>query len=295
MRPVVITTLALPNGVTNEVYSAKLTVDGGTSPYAWSIADGSLPPGLTLADGAISGTPTTTGTFNFAVEVSDDGTPVLSASNSLSITIVRPVVITTLALPNGVTNEVYSAKLTADGGTSPYAWSLTDGSLPPGLTLADGAISGTPTTTGAFNFVVQVSDGGTPVLSASNSLSIIVRPVVITTLALPNGITNEAYSAKLTAAGGTLPYAWSLTDGSLPPGLTLADGAISGTPTRTGSFNFAVEVSDDGTPVLSASNSLSITIVRPVIITTLALPNGVTNEVYSATLTAAGGTSPYAS
>ena len=126
---------------------------------------------MTLADGAISGTPTTTGTFNFAVEVSDDGTPVLSASNSLSITIVRPVVITTLALPNGVTNEVYSAKLTADGGTSPYAWSLTDGSLPPGLTLADGAISGMPTTTGTFNFAVEVSDDSTPVLSASNSLS----------------------------------------------------------------------------------------------------------------------------
>ena len=264
-------------------------------PYAWSLTDGSLPPGLTLADGAISGTSTTTGTFNFVVQVSDGSMPVLSASNSLSITIVRPVVITTLALPDGVTNAVYSATLTAAGGTLPYAWSLTDGSLPPGLTLADGAISGTPTTTGTFNFVVQVSDGGTPVLSASNSLSVtIVWPVVITTLALPNGVTNAVYSATLTAAGGTSPYSWSLTDGSLPPGLTLADGAISGTPTTTGTFNFAVEASDSGEPALSASNSLSITVVQPVAITTLALPNGVTNEVYSAKLTADGGTLPYA-
>ena len=66
----------------------------------------------------------------------------------------RPVAITTLALPNGVTNAVYSATLTADGGTLPYTWSRTSGSLPPGLTLSgDGVISGTPTTTGTFNFV----------------------------------------------------------------------------------------------------------------------------------------------
>ena len=250
---------------------------------------------MTLADGAISGTPTTTGTFNFAVEASNDGEPALSASNSLSITVVQPVAITTLALPNGVTNAVYSMTLTAAGGSLPYTWSKTSGSLPPGLELSGGVISGTPTTTGTFNFVVQVSDGGTPVLSASNSLSVtIVRPVAITTLALPNGVTNEVYSAKLTAAGGTLPYAWSLTDGSLPPGLTLADGAISGTPTTTGTFNFAVEASDSGEPALECEQLPNIAVVQPVAITTLALPNGVTNAVYSATLTAAGGTSPYA-
>ena len=65
-----------------------------------------------------------------------------------------------------------------------------------------------------------------------------MRPVAITTLALPNGVTNEVYSATLTAAGGTSPYAWSLTDGSLPPGLTLADGAIERDTDYDGDFQF---------------------------------------------------------
>ena len=46
--------------------------------------------------------------------------------------------------------------------------------------------------------------------------------VSITTTSLLNGVTNVVYSTTLTAAGGTLPYAWSLTGGSLPPGLTLS-------------------------------------------------------------------------
>ena len=253
---------------------------------------------MELSGGVISGTPTTTGTFNFVVQVSDGGTPVLSASNSLSVTIVRTVAITTLALPNGVTNEVYSMTLTAAGGSLRYTWSKATGSLPPGLELSgEGVISGTPTTTGTFNFVVQVSDGGTPVLSASNSLSItIVRTIAITTLALPNGVTNEVYSMTLTAAGGSLPYTWSKATGSLPPGLELSgEGVISGTPTTTGTFlQFRRPGKRWRYACLEREQLLEHSpIVRTIAITTLALPNGVTNEVYSAKLTADGGSLPY--
>lgn len=57
-------------------YLATLHAAGGTSPYSWSVAAGSLPAGLTLsADGAISGTPGTQGTASFTVQVADSSTP----------------------------------------------------------------------------------------------------------------------------------------------------------------------------------------------------------------------------
>ena len=49
-------------------------------------------------------------------------------------------------LPDGVECIAYSAPMVVDGGTAPFTWSTTSGSLPPGLTLAaDGSITGTPT------------------------------------------------------------------------------------------------------------------------------------------------------
>ena len=298
VQPISITTLSLPNGVKNMAYTGTLTAAGGTSPYTWSIANGALPPGLTLSGGTIAGTPTTTGTFNFVAQVSDVGNPPLSTTQSLRIVIVEPISITTLALLDGVVNVAYTETLTAAGGTPSYTWSMADGSLPTGLTLdaVRGVIAGTTSVTGTFNFVVRVSDAGAPPLNATQSLRIvIVQPVSIPTLALPNGVINVAYTGTLTAAGGASPYTWSITNGSLPPGLTLdpAKGVITGTSGVTGKFDFVAQVSDAGNPKQTATKSLSITIAPPISITTLALPDGVINVAYTGTLTAAGGTLPY--
>ena len=64
----------LPNGTECTTYSANIfSVEGGTAPFTWSVSAGTLPPGLTLAPstGAITGTPTAAGTFNFTVTVVD--------------------------------------------------------------------------------------------------------------------------------------------------------------------------------------------------------------------------------
>jgi hypothetical protein len=85
--PLVVTTTSMPTATVSVAYSATLLATGGTTPYAWSIASGSLAGGLSLntVSGAITGAPTNTGTFTFTVRVSDTGSPQPIASNALSI------------------------------------------------------------------------------------------------------------------------------------------------------------------------------------------------------------------
>jgi hypothetical protein len=314
-----ITTTSLPGGTTGVAYGAPVAVTGGTGPYAWSLYQpgtyGDLPPGLSLdaATGVISGTPTTQGSWNFTVQVSDASLPMQTTHASLTINVnyASILTITTTSLPGGTTGVAYSAPVSASGGTGPYAWSLyqpgTYGDLPPGLSLnaSTGVISGTPTTQGSWNFTVQVSDASLPMQTTYASLTIDVSYasiLTITTTSLPDGTTGVAYSAPVSATGGTGPYAWSLylpgTYGSLPPGLSLeaATGVISGTPTTQGSWNFTVQVSDASLPVQTTYASLTINVnyASLLTITTTSLPDGATGVAYSAPVSATGGTVPYA-
>jgi phosphatidylinositol-3-phosphatase len=86
--PLKITTTSLPNGQVQVAYSATLQATGGTTPYTWSVASGSLPAGLSLGSrsGAISGTPTTAGQASFTVQVADSAANKASAGFSIDIT-----------------------------------------------------------------------------------------------------------------------------------------------------------------------------------------------------------------
>jgi len=111
----------------------------------------------------------------------------LAADYKWSFTTVAPatLVVTTQSLLAGTTNVPYSATLAANGGTSPYIWSLSGGSLPTGLALSTaGVISGTPAATGTFNFTVKVTDSGTPAQTATQALSISIAAAGSTSYSL---------------------------------------------------------------------------------------------------------------
>ena len=89
--PLTITTTSLPAGTVGQPYSAPVAATGGTTTYTWSIAPGTLPPGLTLnaSTGTISGTPTKPGNSSFTISVSDSSPTKQTATQALSIKILK--------------------------------------------------------------------------------------------------------------------------------------------------------------------------------------------------------------
>ena len=287
----------LPPGSAGAAYSQTLTATGGSPPYSWSVASGSLPAGLSLnqSTGKIAGTPTSSGTFQFSVHVSDGLSA--SATKAFSITILAtPLTVSPDTLPDATAGLLYSVPLTVSGGTAPYTWLLVGGALPPGILLgpSTGIIRGAPSATGTFPFTIQVSDS----LSGASfkNLSITVRgsSVAISTTTLANAQLGVSYNQTLSANGGLAPYQWSISNGSLPPGLSLnpATGVISGAPTTAGNYSFLAQFTDNGGN--SATQQLSITVTTVLSITSSsALPAGAVNAQYSQTLSATGGVLPY--
>jgi len=202
--------------------------------------------------------------------------------------------ITTSSLAAGTVDTGYAQTVAGSGGTTPYDWAISSGSLPAGLQLdsTTGEISGVPTTAGTSTFTVRLTDADS--YSATRSLSItIAAPVSVTTASLPGGTTGTSYSQTVAATGGTGSYTWAITSGSLPGGLSLtaSSGRISGTPNSAGTFSFTIRATD--TAGRTATKDLSITVITPVSVSTSSLPAGTVSASYSQTLAATGGAAPY--
>ena len=124
------------------------------------------------------------------------------------------------------------------------------------LTIPDGSSLTVPVgTTLTNNGTVTTEEGGTLTGNITNA------PPKITTESLDEGTVNAAYNQTLAADNN--PTSWSVTNGTLPDGLTLnSDGTITGTPSAVGSSTFTVTATND-----SGSDSKKFTLtINPALV-----------------------------
>ena len=277
--PLSITSATPPSGTLNTAYSAfQLTASGGKAPYTWSwTANGgeSLPPGLTLANGVISGMPTQAGTYDLTVTVADSQSPAAKSSMPYTISIFDPKLLTITSTPpsgtalapygtrhtvflRGIRITYFAFQLSASGGSGNYSFSSS--ALPPGLSccshffgtrflplLVRNIIWGTPTKPGTYQSSLTVTDS-TNSAQTTTQFTIVINnppPPVVNDSLLPIGTLNSPYAPfTFTASQGLPPFTWS-ESGALPTGVTLAsNGSLSGTPTVAGSFPITVTAQD---------------------------------------------------
>ncbi|NOT62858.1 MAG: hypothetical protein HOP19_21830, partial [Acidobacteria bacterium] len=299
--------VSLPNGTVGFAYNNPVSASGGTGLYMFSVTSGTPPTGLTLnSDGTWSGTTTSAMTFNFTVTATDAFG--CTGSQAYSVTIAACPALTFGALANGTIAVAYSQNT---GPTSGYSYTVSFGSLPPGLMLnaAAGVISGTPTTAGIFNFKISATGCSTtgeqaytvqivcPTITLSSMPVGTLIPVSSPPrLALPFGNAGVNYSVDIDAAAspsGMPSFTFTLVAGALPSGFSLsaATGVISGKTNFVGFSNFTVRATGSGGCFGQQAYQLetkcpTITLACPMCSSPGVLPNGVISTAYNKSLAA---------
>jgi hypothetical protein len=305
--PQIITDCPLPEGLEKLKYpNVGIYAQNGKKPYKWSISAGTLPPGLVLENtsysvGFIKGTPTTRGNFTFTLKVTDSNG--MSATKNCSITIrPAPEIIIKPIFKCARVGESACEQIEAFGGDLPYKWKAQG--LPTGLSIDQntGKICGNFTAPGNFTIPVTVTEASGN--SDTENFTFQVKPALeITTTSLDFGIKGSPYpkktgvpTAKIEVTGGWPTYSWQVIIGILPPGLQINPntGAITGTPTKTGTYRFTVRVKDSCEPPAKwVDKEYEITIYDPITVFPDPLSCLTVNRSFSANFTASGGASPY--
>lgn len=237
------------------------------TPTASGLASGTLTITSTAANSpitvALAGTGTTTGT----------GTGTGSGSSTVPQIAVNP---TSLSFVNVNVGETQKQSLTVSNtGTASLSITAANvtgtgfriSSLLLPLTLTPGTSEAITVTfaplssgnvTGNLSLVSNAASSPTAI-ALSGSGSMVSSPLQIKTTSLPPGQVDSTYLVSVLASGGVTPYAWTVSFGSLPPGLSLSPGGIiSGIPTKAGTYNFATTVVDSSGQTAVANFTVSI-------------------------------------
>ena len=201
-----------------------------------------------------------------------------------------PITLSMQTLPNGIAGVAYSqTTITASGGVGTYAFSVSSGKLPDGLSLNNpslGVVSGTPTKTGTFTFTITVTDSRG--CTGTQAYTIVISCLI--TVNNPNtnmGTVNVAFSQTFTATNAVGTTTFTLNNGTLPTGLTLSTaGVLSGTPKQTGTFPITVHVIDhSGCSADGATYNLTIG-CQTIAVNNPAITTGTVNIAFGQTFTA---------
>jgi hypothetical protein len=275
--------------------------------------------------GTLTYTPTAgyVGSDTFTIQVSDGSA---SATRQINVTVSAPTVtvnaltLNAMAVGTAFTSQSFSGA----GGYGAYTYSVSAGALPAGLSLntSTGALTGTPTSAGAYSFTIQATDSSTGTgapFSGTRAFSgtVAAANVAPTFVGAGAGSLTVAQAASATDITGLLSVSdtdssqtetWSQSTapshGSLSfSGATAASGStsiapggtITYTPTASyvGSDSFAVQVSDS---FGSATRTVNVTVgsARTVTVDALTLNSmSVGTAFTSQSFTGAGGYGAY--
>jgi hypothetical protein len=291
---------ALPGSTEGSLYSQQFSAELSPGPYTWSISAGILPPGLSLSpSGLLGGRTTLEGKYSFTVSATASAGYGASVATSLTVTPTLSVV--PASMPGVVAGYRYAIDLGLSGGVAPATFSLAVGSsLPSGLGLSsNGVLSGTPSGSGLSTFSVVGTDGDGFSTTANYSVFVEGGPtnagISISPSSMPAATLGAQYDQQLSASGGTAPYSWAITDGSLPDGFSLTSGGIVHGKWNEGEASpFTVTVTD----ATGASTIVSFTLVvqgaavviSPAVLAEPTIDYGMADpQVFSIS----GGTAPY--
>ncbi len=256
---------ALPGATVGTGYSQTFTASGGTAGYTYARTLGTLPTGLTLSGGTLSGTPTATGTFNFDITATDgssggSGGP-YTRTQSYSVTVAK-----------GAQTITFGTLSTASLSASPLTLSATASS-----TLAVTFASTTTSVCTVSGTTLTLNQTGTCSITASqagdgnwDAAPDVVRSFTVTpaNLTISNGAATglqvgATYNQVNTAAGGVAGYTYSLRTGAFAPGTTLnaSTGEVTGSPTVAGSYSYVIRVTD-AQPVTADTPTINVNIAK---------------------------------
>jgi large repetitive protein len=293
-----VVTAQMPNAIQSGYYYAQIRATGGAGPFTWTL-NGTLPPGLSLTQSTgqvavIQGVPpnytwqwlggaappppppNTDDPLPFDVQITDSALNTTTRHFLIEVDPAAASTVTTRGITDTTVGCEFSARFNAVGGVAgAYAWAITSGTLPPGLTLASSSVAetelaGVPTTAGAYSFDIQASDTMGVVGTASCSLTVFgageslrIEPLGATTTFNFNLWPTNAFLSELRAVGGTGGYTWQIISGAMPAGLSLnQDGqqhaSIAGTITVQGTFSWQIEVRDQNGNTFTSAITMNI-------------------------------------
>jgi Putative Ig domain len=267
----------LPGTLQSAQYTYTLQAANGTGALTWSIAPVSstalFVDGLSIdpSTGVLSGTANFGGTAGFVATVKDSASPAHTVSKGFTITAGSPL---TAAPPQTLTFGQYQdvvSGVAVAGGVQPLTFHISSGVLPAGMKFngQSGRLGGTALGTGDFPIAVTVQDSYSPPEVVTEQIDIkVLAPALSIQQSLPTQyLLNRPFSGRIVAVGGIPPYAFTLTGGSLAPGMGPIDpntGQLNGTPTELFSQVFTVTVVDSASVPNTATANFGMNVVNPI-------------------------------
>ncbi len=254
---------SVPGGLALSVVGTTISLSWGLSTDNTGVAGYRLTRNgtvrtTTTIDTTFLDTGLAAGSYTYTVAAFDAAGNTSAQSSSVSGTVGAPtglVFLTPSELPPAVVGEPYLGYIVADGAST-YSFSLVSGRVPAGTSFSgntlparpEARVTGTPTTVGTSTFTVEVRSGTGAAVRRTFTIAVNATPP----LAIPAGVNildaakvGVSYSGVLPVSGGGPLRSWTLTGGTLPPGLALGVGVVWGIPTTAGTHSFSARVTDN--------------------------------------------------